>query len=367
MRIQEAKEAAREWVREQVEAIPGFQGAFTHGSINWLADDAVLPPTSDVDVLLVVAGPEPPVKPGKLAYRGALLEVSYLPQERLETPKYILGDYSLAGSFSRATILADPFGRLGALQAAVATGYAQRPWVYARCQDAQAKVLRHLGPLHKPAPLHDWGMAWLFAAGVTTHVLLVAGLCNPTVRRRYVAARELLAEYGHAGFYPRLLELLGCVEMSRAQVKEHLAAMADVFDAAAAAIKTPFPFAADISDSARAVPIDGSREMIEAGDHREALFWIAVTYTRCLKVLHHDAAPEVQERFAPGYRRLLADLGVASPSCLQRRGEEVRVFLPRLWRVAEAIIAANPDVLDPELAQRDDGCGIPRSDCECVG
>jgi hypothetical protein len=59
--------------------------------------------------------------------------------------------------------------------------------------------------------------AWLFATGVTTHVLLVAGLKNPTVRQRYVATRELLADYGRVDFYETLLELLGCAQMSRAR------------------------------------------------------------------------------------------------------------------------------------------------------
>jgi hypothetical protein len=41
---------------------------------------------------------------------------------------------------------------------------------------------------------------------------------------------------------------------------------------------------------------------------------------------------------------LLADLGIRCFADLQRRSEHVRVLLPPLWEVAEAIIAGNPHV-----------------------
>jgi hypothetical protein len=134
--------------------------------------------------------------------------------------------------------------------------------------------------------------------------------------------------------------------MSRGQVEEHLAALTEVFDVAKTVIKTPFPFAADISDIARPVAIDGSREMIERGDHREAIFWMVATYSRCQQVLYQDASVELQEQFTPGYWRLLGDLGITSFADLRQRGEQVKAFLPRLWEVAECILEANPEIED---------------------
>src|SRR4029077_5089804 len=97
---------------------------------------------------------------------------------------------------------------------------------------------------------------------------------------RYVVARELLANYGELDFYERLLDLLGCAQISRTRVVHHLSALPKVFDTAKTVIKTPFSFASDISDLARPIAIDGSRELIERGLHREAAFWIVVTYSR---------------------------------------------------------------------------------------
>jgi hypothetical protein len=296
--------------------------------------------------MVVLADANPPPKVGKLLYRNVLIEASYLARDQLRSPELVLGDYHLAGGFRTPSIILDPSGELTALQAAVGRDFAKCRWVYRRCEQVRDKILHGLQS-HESEPFHDQVLAWLFPAGITTHVLLVAGLKNPTVRRRYVAAHALLVEYGHAAFYETLLELLGCAQMSRARVEEHLAALAEVFDAAKAMIKSPFFFASDISDVARPIAIDGSRELIERGAHREAIFWMVVTYSRCQKVLYDDTPGEpgeMRERFWAGYLRLLGDLGIASFADLQRRSQQVKEFLPRVWEVAEAILAANREI-----------------------
>jgi hypothetical protein len=344
MFVQAAKALARQWVEAEGSKTPGFAGAFLHGSINWLADDAILSPTSDVDVMVVLDGPLPTVKLGKFMYQGLLLEVSYLPLAEVQSPEVILGQSHMAGSFQGASVIADPTGQLTQVQAEVSKEYAQRRWIYARCEDARTKVLRNLQGVQMDAPWPDQVTAWLFGTGVTTHILLVAGLKNPTVRKRYSAVRDLLTEYDHLYFYEPLLALLGCAQMTRSQVTEHLTALAAVFDVAKEVIKTPFPFAADLSDLSRPVAIDGSRELIERGDHREAVFWIVATYARCLKVLDHDASVALQEQFMPGFQHLLATLGITALADLQQRAEQVKEFLPRIGEVAEALIKANPKI-----------------------
>jgi hypothetical protein len=346
MIVKDAKEAARQWVIEEACEIPGFYGALYAGSTNWLPDEDVFLPTSDVDVWVVLADPGPPAKLGKFIYRDAILEVSYLTNDQLRSSDQILGDYHIAGSFRTPSIIADPSGRLTELQAVVSRDFAKRQWVYRRCEHAKNRVLRNLKSLNESEPFHDQVTARLCATGVTTHVLLVAGLRNPTVRQRYAAVRELLADYGRIDFYEALLKLLGCTRMSRESVAQHLTALTDVFDAAKAVVKTPFPFASDISDIARPITIDGSWDLVERGYHLEAMFWMVATYSRCQKVLYHDAPADMQDRFSPGYRRLLGDLGITSFADLQQRKEQIEVLLPRVWEVAEAIMAANPRIED---------------------
>ncbi len=338
MLVHEAKALARQWVLAEGAKIPDFQGAFYHGSINWLTEDASLAATSDLDIMLVFVDP-PPVKLGKFIYQGVILEVSYIAWAELGSPEQILATAHMAGGFKGGSIIADPTGRLTALEAVVAPNYAKQSWVVARCEGIEQKLLHNLDSFTEDDPLHVQTSAWLFGTGLTTHVLLVAGLRNPTVRKRYLAARDLLTEYGHLEVYEPLLELLGCAQMSAAQVQTHLDALTTAFDMAKAVIKTPFFFAADIDDLARPVAIGGSQELIDQGNHREAIFWIVATYARCQQIFYHDTAPNIQEQFTPDFRQLLTDLGIQTFADFERRRSAVKTFLPQLRTMAETVMA----------------------------
>jgi hypothetical protein len=349
MKVREARALAARWVAAHAAAIPGFAGAFLSGSVIWLPPERELPASSDVDVQVVTDG-DPPPKLGKLPYGGTLVEVSFLSWEQLGPAERVLGSYPLAGSFRTDTLLADPTGRLARLRDRVAGEWAAPEWVRRRCEDAERRILDRLDEVDPARPLHDQAMAWLFATGVTTHVLLTAGLRNPTVRLRYLAVRELLDEHGHAGFYRELLRQLGCADLGRATVERHLAAMTAAFDATAAVARSPLPFAADITAAARPVAVAGSRELVARGDHREAAFWIVVTYARCLALLHAEA-PALLPAFEPGFATLLADLGIAAPADLPRRALQLRAFLPRLAETRDAILSATKGVrCDPSPA-----------------
>jgi hypothetical protein len=298
-----------------------------------------------MDVTVVLSDPHVPDRTGILLYEGVLLDVSYRPAGQLESAEAILGDYHLANTFRTPNVILDPTGRLARLEAAVSMGFAERRWVYKRREQARDKVLNFIESLDESAPIYDQILTWLFATGITTHVLLTAGLKSPTVKRRYLAVRELLAEYGRLDFYEALLDLLGCAHMSRARVEQHLAALMEAFDAAKEMIKSPFFFASEISDIARPLSIGGSRDLIEHGFYREAIFWIAVTYSRCRKVLDQDAPEAMRNKFSSGYRDLLADLGVTTFADVRRRSDQLKSFLPSVWELAETVIEANPEIV----------------------
>jgi hypothetical protein len=339
--VKQARDAASQWVSQVAAGWPGFEGAFLHGSITWLPYHAILPATSDVDLIVVLSGDELRRNPGKFRYDGILLDVSILPADRVQSAEQILGISHLAGSLCGASIVADPTGHLSIVHSVVARDFAKREWVIRRCEHAESKILSFLGGISADAPLHDNVMSWLFGTGCTTHVLLVAGLRNPTVRSRYVAVHDLLAEYGRLDIHEELLALLGAADLSREQVEHQFAAMTEAFDVTRQVIRTPVFFASDFSDVARPIAIDGTREMIDRGYHREAMFWIAATYARCQRVLATDASLELQDRFSPDFEHMLRDLGVVAYDDLYRRADEVRAYLPRLWEVAEQIMDSN--------------------------
>jgi hypothetical protein len=124
--------------------------------------------------------------------------------------------------------------------------------------------------------------------------------------------------------------------------------MTRTFDRAVSVIRSEVPFgASNISDASRAVAVDGSRELIRKGEHREAVFWIAVTYARCMAVLDADAPPEIAAECKRGLDELRRELGVETFADLQRRADEVEAFLPELMRFARELVSANPEITDP--------------------
>lgn len=331
-----ARRAARRWVAGVVRRLPGFQGAFFHGSITEMGEGDAFPPDSDVDVGVVVAGDEARPELGKRLYDGFLVEGAQLAPERLATPEQVLGDYRLAPSFRSDGVIEDPTGRLGRLQRAVGPRFAERRFVLARVEDARRNCERYVGLLDPVLPLHTQALCWLFAEGALAHVVLAAGLRNPTVRRRYAAAREVLAAAGLPEVHERLLAMLGSASMRPDEVRVHLARMSDAFDVAAAVARSVFPFRSDVSALARPIAIGGSLRMIEAGEHREAAFWIAVSHARALEVLETDA-PGRAPGFEPGLGALLEALGVPTLEAMRRRADEIEAFLPELLAIAAGL------------------------------
>lgn len=342
MHASEAMAIARAWVAETARDA-AIRGALWHGSVLDLDPDAPLPAGSDIDIVLVADDPVAVPVAGKIERDGVLLDISAIASADVTDPARILADPPLAPTFRNPEILHDPTGALAAVQREVAAHFAERAWVQRRVDATVEKIRRNLGSAASARPWPERVMAWLFGTGITTHVVLVAALRNPTVRKRYLAARELLAEHDRLDDYAWLLELLGAGHLTAAQVGAHLDALEPAFDRAGEVTRTPLPYANDLKPSSRRVAIGGSRELIAGGNHREAVFWVVATWTRVMTVFHHDA-PELEERFAPAFAAMLADIGIRKHDDLPRRSVEVEAGLPRLTALADDIMAATPEI-----------------------
>ncbi|MEV1007376.1 hypothetical protein [Streptomyces sp. NPDC049881] len=342
----DARDAAADWVARHGSRLPGFRGAYLTGSTLSLPPGAEVPVGSDTDVMVVLDELPEGHKPGKFLYGGALLEVSYLPHARLASPADVLGSYHLAGAFradlaAGDTVLADPTGELGRLRTEVGRAFAEPRWVRRRWAEARGNVARALtGFDPTAAPWPQTVLAWLFPTGVTTHVVLVAGLRNPTVRLRYLAARELLTAHGLGDAYEELLTLLGCQDLTARRAEEHLHALARTFDATAAVARTPFFFSSDLTPAARPIAVDGSLRLIRQGRHREVMFWIAATFARCHTALDADAPAALRRELEPAFHAALADLGITSAADLTARARAVLAALPAVEETAERVLAA---------------------------
>ncbi len=346
MLIKEAKALVRQWVADEVSQLPGFCGAFMAGSTNFLADDDPMPPTSDVDVKIVLDVPELPTSYVKAEYADLVVESSYLLRSEIDSPDKVLTIYFLSKHFTTPCILADPIGFLTETQAVVQRNFAKREWVAKRTRHACDYARHSLTWLDPTTPYHDQAFWWLYSAGIVNHMLMVADLRNPTVAKSWVVTTEVLSKYGFAPFLERMFAHLGCADMDQARVETFFRDYAEAFDYAKQYIKTPFWGSTSITDSARPAVVDKIGGLVASGQHRQAFFFIAFFHMWCHKAILNDAPPEVQAQTAPLFERLVTALGIPTLADIPRRHKETEAFIPEVWQVAEAIIAANPDVVD---------------------
>lgn len=338
MLVGDARATARAWVAEHAAQDAHFRGAFFSGSAAALPEDSALPGWSDVDVVVVVSHPTAPPKLGKFVYRGVLLEVTYLPWTALASVATVAASYTLAPSFSSDQVILDPTGQLGLLRDEISPRFGDPAAVRLRYEDAISRIDARLSTLDPTASWHDQVTAWMFPTSVTTHVVLVAALRNPTVRLRYLAAREVLRDHDQDALYLSLLRLLGCDDCDRQSVQHHLDRLAVTFDQAVPVSRTPFFFSTDITRAARPIAIDGSQHLIDGGDHREAVFWIIATYARCQKIFAAEAPAHLRDDAELRFRDAVTDLlGVHDSADLLDRREAVRALLPALRQSAATI------------------------------
>ena len=346
MLVSEARAIARSWVLAEAGNLPGFHGAYIAGSTGNLPEDVVYPPSSDLDVKVVMDEPPDTGGPQKHIWDGLVLDVSYAPTEDYRLPETILGSYYTAVHFMSPSILLDPTGNLAAIQAIVRRDYARRQWARTRCEHVRREVERVLGWLDPASPLHEQVLIWVIAMSVATHLVLVADLRNPTFRRGLVVMREVLGSYGDTSLHEQILAMLGSADMRQEDVEALLAACTEAFDAASVVRTTPFLMGSNISTEARPTAIGGIEELIAAGYHRESVLWILLIHTLSQTALQSDAPQEIRSRLAPGYEHLLGTLAIASSADLVARHDALRRIVPALWEVTEDILARNPAITD---------------------
>lgn len=349
MNIGTAKAIARQWLAEEWEGTPGFLGAIYCGSTNWKSDETEYVPPSDIDILIWVDGETRTLD--RLYRDGVILQPSVLPYSRLSrTPEEILSDFRIASHFSVPSIIADPTGRLTALHRAVAPEYARRKWVRARCERVRTRIGEILDTWLAPDLETDefWMQVldFYYAVFILSETIPVADLRDPTVRKSFVLSREILEKQGRLDLQEAMFALLGCQQMSRADVNAHFAMYENAFDQASAVARTPFFFSAEVSAAVRPVSIGGVREIIDSGFHREAMFWMVFIYSVAVKVMQNDAPDAEKAAHLQQYRQQIADLGLRTKADIIDRVEQLKALVPTFMEVAEQIMDRNTAIQD---------------------
>ena len=280
----------------------------------------------------------------KIVVDGVALDVSPIDRAELELPERVLGAYHLAGSLrSPDSVLHDSNGWLGAIQQEVASRFGERHWVEVRCDHARQRSAGYLERMTTATGDVERMMSWLFAAGVTTHIMLTAALRNPTVRNRYPATRAMLRELGHTDMYEPLIDLLDPGKTSARKATTYVGILGPLFDRAMRSRRTWFHFADDISPAGRIGAIDGSAKLIQDGLPREAMFWIGVTTARCMAILECDD-PGGQTEFAGMFRDLAGQLRIGTADEGAARATEFQRVLPTIRQNAQLLIDERSEI-----------------------
>jgi hypothetical protein len=354
----EARRVAEEWVRGRVGGLPELVGVMLGGSARQRAPSAPHPESSDVDVFIWVDArvpsdieqPRHRYSPTKLLHRGVVLEPSFHDAQRIADPEAVLGNPNLAPAFADPLLLLDPAGRLAAVAAAVTPAVNRRRHVERRLAAAAAAVAAH-GTRPAAPDLPNLKPCWRHAAFVigvvkAAQLPLVADLRYPTMRRAFAVAREVLAEAGRVDLADALLRLLGSAALTRADVAPLQAELAEAYDLAVAARRTPVVMDWNVSPDARALEHAGIRELVEGGHPREAMFQLLLVRTAVQGILENDGGQEALARSRAGYRRLLAALGIDGDEPFFARAAALQAFLPELREGCEEILARNPRVVE---------------------
>jgi hypothetical protein len=337
MYVYEAIELTRAWVEADASRLPGFRGAHLMGGVLALPKEATFPAYKDIDFNVVCEGAGETAT-YDVAYGGLILEYSVVDAAQYRSADVILANPELACNMAAGGILADPNGMLAPLSREVAAGYADPRWVAARCAYERQVVTQALtGAQYAGTPAEVfWPLsgAILYMSGL----LAEASLLPPTHRRCLVLMRDVLREQGREDLHEDVLRMLGFGQLSRQQVEQYLDECAAAFDRAVEVTRTPVPFQFKFQRHVRPYVVDGAREMIEQGCHREAMFWIAGFMMFANTVLQADAPAAERPIFQAGLERLIADLGFRTPEDVAARRAAAREAGEAIFGIADGLI-----------------------------
>ena len=316
--------------------MPGFRGAHLMGSALSIPHDAPFPVYRDIDFNIVCEGSHD-TQTHDVPYKGLMLEYSVVSVERYRSAEEVLATPELASNLAAGGILADPLGLLAPLQRAVADQYTQPRWVWARCayeKHIVGQALDSLGQAGAPfEALLPLGTLALYLSGL----LAEASLRPPTHRRCLVVMRDVLHGQGCADLYETVLNLTGYGQLSRRQVDGYLDACAAAFDCAAAVTRTPVMFQFKLQPHVRPCIVEGAREMIDQGYHREAMFWIGGFLMFANAAIQADAPAQERAVFQAGLDRLIADMGLRTSADVAGRAAVARDLAAAVFDVADEL------------------------------
>jgi hypothetical protein len=331
----------REWVELHASKLPDFAGAYLWGGLTALPADAPFHLYRDVDVVVVFTQ-DAPDEEQEVSYRGLILEVISKNLESHHSAETILADPSAGPNMATTQILADPTGILLPLHHAVVADYRRRRWIQARCDAEKADAQEWLTAMHKAVTPDERMIAARVFLGALSGLLAVAQLKRPTTRRTLALLRELLEAQGRTDLNESALAVMGSAHLSRADVQLLFEHTILAVDRAVEVYKTVIPYGFALRSHIRPYYVEGTLEMLNEGNHREAMFWISCLDTAYF-ALQNDAPDAEKSVFAEHYQAMHTMLGNTSAEGWAKRVDTATHLAAEIDTLANTLVALYPE------------------------
>lgn len=346
MLVKEAKAIAREWVAKHFQSVDGGIGAVLAGSINYRQDSAVWPDGSDIDIWLYRSGRCTP-GPMKFGYRGVIVEPSMHSSDCFDDIEAILGHPHESPHLVRGEILADPRGAIAKLRLAIEPEFPKLKWVRRRMDWVAENASRKLAISAKAKPGSYVEPLLQLVLGIRNIVAMapIATLENPTMRRCMVVARDILSRHGHDGLSDELLDILCGRDMTPEEVRAYIPSMMELYRQATTVAKTPFWARFELDPAAESMFRIAAQDMIEAGDHREAVFFVLFVHYFSHQAIQNDGTDQEKAASRELLSRTLATVGILDMAEMNRRSLRAAALLPAYREACETIASACTQVV----------------------
>jgi hypothetical protein len=343
MNAGQARSIAEQWVTEELARFPGeVLCVFTHGSINWLADEDPFSPSSDLDLVVVVPKVDPARhRPCKRPYGGIAVEAFYVPHEWLLSTDALLADFRLAPNVVHGKVLFDPDRIMDGLRAVMAPELARRHWVRLRCRSVRDHALPVISAFERSDSLIYLNAVTCLAVRAMAQMVLLADLKNPTVKKALVKARDVFSAYDMAEEQRRLLHLFGAAELDDDSILVASRHCHQTLDEACHWLRTPF-----IGDNCVTVYSRPSLDVdvpacVAEGTGREIFSWVVTLYAHAMIALENDAPAAVAAAAKQVYLGDMASIQAATPAQARAQMLACRPGLERMVDLCDDIIARN--------------------------
>lgn len=353
----QVKRVARTWVEANIPSWPGIRGAHLIGSITTMPDDAPFPAYKDIDVHLIFEPGSPMLRPAgpfphhlEVQYEGLSIEGGLKSVREYGSAETVLANPTMAHHLTVDSLLYDPGGWLGELQAAVKREYPRREWVLARVEYerkkqneilAQRQMARAMGGLAGEMGILGYSQTCIPA------LLSVVTLRAPTTgARALLRVREVTAEYARPDLYEELLDVLGVATARPEQVVQQLAEGAEAFDLAVAVRRSPHPFQHKLQRHLRPYFVDSCRSLLQEGCHREAALWLVAFYASSIQAILADGPAAEKARYARRLNELMRSLGAETAEAVNLRFERAYRLYDDYFALAGVIAARHPGIVD---------------------